>query len=202
MPTVTSYCCCLWHLQPIHCMWRLHDWCATSLVYFVCVSHMLACWDMIPFAPRVKQPSAIALVTPLTFSHINLPHTRLPISLCEATSVHADRGRHNIPPTGECIYSTRTPCMTDWVRSAAFCHGSKQPIWSDHVNVILSRPTLFPAVGALPLTMAASPQDLTFSSFPPLWGFNALWFCTNKQGLMHREQDARSSFPHSLHSGL
>lgn len=98
-----------------------------SLVYIVRVLHKHACWDTMPFAPGVKQPSAIVCVTPLTFSQINLPHTRLPISLCEATSVHADRGRHNIPPAGQCICSTHIQCMTDWVRSAALCHGSEQP---------------------------------------------------------------------------
>lgn len=98
-----------------------------SLVYIVCVPHKCASRNMMPFAPGVKQPSAIVHVTPLTFSQINLPHTRLPISLHGATSVHADRGRHNIPPTGECICSTRTRCMTDWVKSAAFCHRSEQP---------------------------------------------------------------------------
>lgn len=84
-----------------------------SLVYIVGVPHKSACWDTMPFAPGVKQPSAIVHVTPLTFSQINLPHTLLPISLCGATSVHAARGWHNIPPAGQCICSTHFRCMTD-----------------------------------------------------------------------------------------
>lgn len=39
------------------------------------VIHEHACWDMMPLAPCVKQPSAAAHVTPLTFSQINLSHT-------------------------------------------------------------------------------------------------------------------------------
>lgn len=42
---------------------------------YVCVTHKRACWDTIPLALRVKQPSAAARVTPLTSSQINLPHT-------------------------------------------------------------------------------------------------------------------------------
>lgn len=39
------------------------------------VTHKRACWDTMPLALRVKQPSAAARVTPLTSSQINLPHT-------------------------------------------------------------------------------------------------------------------------------
>lgn len=114
--------------------WQIQDWCSAqssldSVQLWMYVTHERACWDTVPLALCVKQPSAPARVTPLTFSQINLQHAlAFPSApagprLCPLT----ENGTTSLPPARVARSTNRSSY------GVVLRHGSEQP-WGASLN--------------------------------------------------------------------